>query len=115
MHRPGHIDGSGDGNQSMDRRKYLNTLAAGAAFGTIAVGLAACGGGSGSTQESLTAPADTTHTDDHGPTGNCAVTKQQFGYLSIFPEHITTIEMAQRQENMPKTTDSLIRVPYFNS
>jgi hypothetical protein len=107
-HRPGHLDSTGDGTESMDRRKYLSTLAAGAAFGGVAAGLAACSNptrtetneSADSVGKSLMAPAECT-------------TLRKWGYLSIFPPGILTI--AEARANMPTPGARMIRVPFFNS
>jgi hypothetical protein len=107
-HRPGHISIAGDGTMSMDRRKYLSTLAAGAAFGTVAAGLAACGSKSSSddAQESDSAVKALT------PAEGC-VTFGRWGTLSIFPPGILTLEEARA--NMPAPGSKMITVPFFNS
>jgi hypothetical protein len=110
-HRPGHIDFGGDGTQSIDRRKYLGMLAAGAAFGTVAAGLAACGGSSTEQKESVT--QDTTdHDHDQLVSGACN-TERTFGILSLYPPKFTTIASTNGFDL--STLSGTIKVPFFNS
>ena len=102
-HRLGHIDGSEDGPSSMNRRKYLGALAAGAAFGAVA----ACGGGSSSSE------SDHTDSTAHLQSQARCITLKQWGYLSIFPPGILTV--AEAQANMPVPGARMIRLPFFNS
>lgn len=98
-HRLGHIDGT-NSYASMDRRKYLGAMAAGAAFGAVA----ACGGGTSTNGDH----------DEHGHdlTESGRTLMKQFGYLSIFPPAILTFEEARK--NMPVAGSKMIRLPFFN-
>jgi hypothetical protein len=108
-HRYGHVDNFGDGTLSMNRRKYISTLAAGATFGAVAAGLAACGSpsSSGNVQESES------ETKAMAPAASGCVTLKQWGHLSIFPPGILTLEEAKA--SMPTTGSRMIKVPFFNS
>jgi hypothetical protein len=108
-HRPGHIESAGDGTASMDRRKYLSTLAAGAAFGTVAAGLAAC---NTSPREQAKQPSTDSTSRSLIATPQCT-TLRRWGYLSIFPPAILTL--AEARANMPAAGAKMIRVPFFNS
>jgi len=111
-HRFGHVDGSGDGNQSMDRRKYLGMLAAGAAFGTVAAGMAACGGSSTTEKDTTTTDPTHEHQGATAATGTCDIVKQ-WGTLSLYPPNITTMAAAQSFDLA--TLPGTIKVPFFNS
>jgi len=119
-HRPGHFEDSGEGIYSMDRRKYLSTLAAGAAFGTVAVGLAACspGGGDKSTIAETapdSAAIDSLSGDHHDIMGLSlpGITGQNlWGYLRVFPPEITRVMDAKTDQLVGVKT---IRIPFLNN
>jgi hypothetical protein len=93
----------------MNRRKYLSTLAAGAALGTMAAGIAACGGGS-STQTESQAPADA------APQGAAALQTPEhlnWGVLTLYPSSITSIEAAKRHQF--STDDMVLKIPFYNN
>jgi len=119
-HRPGHWEDSGEECCSMDRRKYLSTLAAGAAFGAVAVGVAACGGGgseSATTQDTAgTAAADTSKSRLQRFSPGGADTEVQgknlWGYLRVFPARVTNVAKATEADLVGVET---FRIPFFNN
>lgn len=113
MHRPGHYEDAGEAAYSMDRRKYLTTLAAGAALGTVAVGLAACGGGSGGSEDKRsTADTASAEAHTHAAPSQDVTGKNLWGYLRVFPPEVTKI--ADANSAMLSTQDS-IRIPFYNN
>jgi hypothetical protein len=107
-HRWGHIDEIADAGASMDRRKYLSTLAAGAAFATVAAGVAACSGPS--SQETK----QSTDSADQATLGLAQVTEPQvqWGYLSILPKEV--IRITDPELVKPRAGQKYIKVPFVN-
>jgi hypothetical protein len=91
----------------MTHRKYLGTLAAGAAFGTVAVGLAACGGSTTQNDKQATDSA-------RQPVDALVQTEPrvQWGYLSILPRDV--IKLEQTENARPKLGQQYIKVPFVN-
>ena len=118
-HRLGHVEETGEDCCSMDRRKYLSTLAAGATFGAVAIGVAACGGGGSESKatDTTTTPADTS-TDAiqrlrlAGDEPIEVTGKKLWGYLRVFPSNITRVADARKEQI---ETIETIRIPYFNN
>jgi hypothetical protein len=104
MHRPGHLDNTGSGNSSMNRRNYLKAFA----IGTVAAGalLESC-----STDKK-------NHDDDkenpHHPEDGKSPAADPWGYISLYEPDVITIEDAQKL-GPPKAGDNRIRIPFFNS
>lgn len=90
MHRPGHVDDTGSGTQSMDRRKYLKALTISAVgTATAAAILQSCN----TSEKSSSAPL--------------------WGYLSIYEPEVVNIAEAKKQ---PLTEgQSVYRIPFFNN
>ena len=89
-HRPGHIDDTNLGGQSMDRRKYLKALA----VGTV---------GAGALLESA---CTTLNVNAGSQTGVIS-----WGYLSLYDPAIISIEDAKTKP----LKESRFRIPFFNS
>jgi hypothetical protein len=108
-HRWGHVDEISDAGASMDRRKYLSTLAAGAAFATVAAaGVAACSGPSSQeTKQSADSAGQTSP-------GLAQVTEPQvqWGYLSILPKEV--IRITDPELVKPSVGNQYIKVPFVN-
>lgn len=102
-HRPGHIDDTGSGTQSMDRRKYLKTLTLGA-VASAAV----------SVLDSCTAKDTTSQMKSPDQSAGAApATVPLWGYLSVFPHDVIKIDDAK---NKPlKEGDELFRIPFYNN
>jgi hypothetical protein len=122
-HRAGHVEDSGEDVYSMDRRKYLSTLAAGAAFGTVAVGLAACGGSGGGGESASTGDTASTGSEpaadsasanrlEMAVAGTEITGKNLWGYLRVFPPEVTTVRDAKPELLANVKT---IRIPYYNN
>jgi hypothetical protein len=119
-HRPAHYEDSGEECCSMDRRKYLSTLAAGAAFGAVAVGAAACGSGGGeSTRDNgtTTLRADSLNAVQQPFTEAAPLIVQKrnlWGYLRVFPAHVTSVGKATEADLRGDGIETF-RIPFFNN
>jgi len=96
-HRPGHIDNGNSPYYSMDRRKYLKTLA----IGSVGAGLflEACNSENKEQQ------------DDHDTEKKPSV--MMWGVMSLYAPDVVSIKAA-RDAKLPETAE-LIKVPFYNT
>ena len=107
MHRPGHIDNTGSGTNSMDRRKYLKALAIGATGAALL--LDSCTPKSDKDNEH-----EDNHEEESAPAGKKTATVS-WGYISLYhQEEAITIEDAKKF-GPPQKEEPRIKIPFFNS